>query len=156
MADSDHPIPPEEYAVIADHVPIVSVDLLVHHDGGLVLGTRQNEPAKGELFVPGGTVLKGESRREAVHRIATEEIGTDVIIEDRLGVYDHRYDAAASDGVDSKQYLATAYVVTPVADTLEPDAQHSDLRSFTQPFPDLHDYVWRYVTDLRAQGYRYE
>lgn len=156
MPVDDQPIPPAEYAVIAEHVPVVSVDLLVHHDGGLVLGKRVNEPAKGEWFVPGGTVLKGEHRRQAVHRVAEQELRTDVTIDRELGVYDHFYDAAASPDVHSKQYLATAYVVTPKSGSLRPDAQHESLKVFTAPFPDLHDYVQRYIHDLHTLGYRYQ
>lgn len=153
---SDKPIPAEEYATIAKYVPVVSVDLLVHHNGGLVLGRRRNEPASGRWFVPGGTVLKGEDRRQAVHRIARDELGVRVAVDERVGVYDHFYEAAASDGVDSKQYLATAYVVTPTADSFETDDQHSELRTFHAPFPDLHNNVLRYISDLRKRGYRFE
>jgi colanic acid biosynthesis protein WcaH len=152
---TDHPISADEYSTIAANVPVVSVDLLVHHNGGLLLGKRTNKPAKGEYFVPGGTVLKGEGRREAVHRVATAELGCDVLIDDELGVYDHRYDSAASDGVDSKHYLATAYIVTPTAETFMEDDQHEEFRTFTAPFPSLHRYVARYVRDLRRNGYQY-
>jgi len=155
MTDADQPIPPDEYETIVEHVPLVSVDLLVHHERGLVLGKRNNAPAKGEWFVPGGSVLKGETRRQAVHRVAEEEIGSDVLIGDELGVYDHVYDTAEAEGVDSKQYLATAYIVTPVRDYLRPDDQHTDLEVFTSPFPDLHSYVERYIRDLRRDGYQY-
>lgn len=152
----EYPIAPADYKVIAEHVPIVSVDLLVHRDGGLVLGKRENDPARGEWFVPGGTVLKGESRRQAVHRVARQEIGTDVTVEKELGVYEHFYDAAETEGVDSKQYVATAYVVTPTAQRLESDEQHSELHSFEAPFPDLHEYAERYLSDLRKEGYEYQ
>jgi len=144
----DRPIPRDEYATIAEHVPIVSVDLLVWNDGGLVLGKRTNEPAKGEWFVPGGSVLKGETREEAVHRVAREEVGCDVHVDQCLGVYDHFYDAAASDGVKSKQYLATAYVVTPEDDAFRSDDQHAVLRTFHEPFDGVHEYVQRYLDDL--------
>lgn len=153
--DEEKPIPPDDYRTIARHVPVVSVDLLVHHDGGLVLGKRRNEPAKGEWFVPGGTVLKGERRREAVHRVAQAELGTGVLVDERLGTYEHVYDAAAAEGVDSKEYLATAYVVTPVGDELVADDQHEALGVFDAPFPTLHGYVERYLRGLRARGYRY-
>lgn len=155
MGDEDKPIPPEEYRIIAQNVPIVSIDLLVHHNGGLVLGKRQNEPAKGEWFVPGGTVLKGESRIQALHRIANKELGVDVIVGEVLGTYEHFYESAATSNVNSKQYLATAYVVTPKSGSLESDSQHESLRVFTSPFPDLHDYIARYLRDLRAEGYQY-
>jgi colanic acid biosynthesis protein WcaH len=59
-------------------VPLVSVDLVVRHDGGAVLGRRQNEPAKGEWFVPGGRVHKDERLTDAVHRVARTELGSDV------------------------------------------------------------------------------
>lgn len=152
---SDQPIPPPEYKNIVKHVPVVSVDLLIHHAGGILLGKRQNEPAKGEWFVPGGTVLKGETRRQAVHRVARKELAVDVTIDQKIGVYDHFYEAAASDGIDSKQYLATAYVVTPISKQFEPDDQHKELRTFDAPFPELHDYVQRYVNELRRLGYEY-
>ena len=152
---TERPIPPEEYEVIVRHVPIVSVDLIVHHRGGIVLGKRKNAPAEGEWFVPGGTVLKGETRRQAAHRIATEELGIEVRIDRELGVYEHAYPTAEVPGEHSKEYLATAYVVTPVTDELRPDDQHSRLGVFTAPFPPLHDYVQRYVHDLRCAGYSY-
>jgi len=155
MGDGDKPIPPEEYRTIAQNVPIVSIDLLVHHKGGIVLGKRQNEPAKDEWFVPGGTVLKGETLIDAVHRVAQEELGSDVVVDGCLGTYEHFYDAAAIEGVESKQYLATPFIVTPRMAPLEPDEQHDSLRVFDAPFPELHNYVERYIRDLRAEGYRY-
>lgn len=155
MTDSDRPIPPDEYETIVRHVPIASVDLLVHCEGGLLLGRRRNKPAKGEWFVPGGSVLKGETRRQAVNRVAEEELGSDVFIDDELGVYDHVYPCTEVGDTESKQYLATAYVVTPIEDTVKPDNQHSEFDVFGSPFPDLHRYVERYVRDLRSEGYRY-
>lgn len=153
---TDRPIPPDEYATIAKHVPVVSVDLLVHHDGGLLLGKRQNEPAKGRWFVPGGTVLKGEVRRQAVHRVARQELDCEITVEAELGVYDHFYETAASDGVESKQYLATAYVVTPETESFQPDDQHAEFRTFHEPFPEFHEYIERYISAVRARGYSYE
>jgi colanic acid biosynthesis protein WcaH len=145
----------DDYRVIADNVPIVSVDLLVNHRGGLLLGKRTNEPAAGEWFVPGGTVLKGESLTEAVGRVSREELGVDVSIDERLGTYEHFYDAASTLGVDSKQYLATAFVVTPRSADIVADDQHEQLKVFNPPFPTFHDYVERYIRDFRAAGYRF-
>lgn len=155
MNNSDQPIPTDEYGTIVKHVPIISVDLLVHHNGGLVLGKRKNEPAKGEWFVPGGSVLKGETRQQAVHRVAEEELSSDVLIDRELGVYDHFYRTAEVDGVNSKQYLATAYVVTPIQSEISSDDQHTNLEVFSSPFQDLHNYVERYLRDLQKDGYQY-
>ena len=70
MARDSDPVPASEWQSIVEHVPLVSVDLVVEHDGGVLLGRHENEPARGEWFVPGGTVLKNEPRTEAVHRVA--------------------------------------------------------------------------------------
>ena len=155
MSDNKRPIPESEYRTIAEYVPIVSVDLLVFHSGGLLLLRRENEPAKGEWFVPGGTVLKRETLRQAVHRVANEELGVDVLIDDELGVYEHFYDATETAGVSTKQYLATAFLVTPVSDQFTTDDQHSEITVMSKPFPDLHNYVERYIRDLRSCGYQF-
>ena len=58
MSDGSKPTPPEEWATIVADIPIVSVGLAIEHDGGAVLGKHENEPAKGEWFAPGRTVMK--------------------------------------------------------------------------------------------------
>ena len=68
MADTDNPIPDDEWRTIFANVPLVSVDLVIEHDGGVLLGKRENDPAKGEWFVPGAcritarVVITGASR----------------------------------------------------------------------------------------------
>ena len=83
-------IPKDEWETIVRNVPIVSVDLVVKRSDGIVLGKRTNEPAKGEWFVPGGRVQKGETRVEAVHRITEEEFGVSVDVIESLGAFEHR------------------------------------------------------------------
>ena len=70
MADTDSPISDDEWETIVANVPLVSVDLVIKHDDGVLLGKRENEPGKGEWFVPGGTVFKNEPRTNAVHCVA--------------------------------------------------------------------------------------
>jgi colanic acid biosynthesis protein WcaH len=150
MADEEKPIPSAEWRAIVENVPIVSVDLVVEHDGGVLLGKRENEPVKGEWFVPGGTVLKNESRIDAVHRVAGEELGEPVVVDECLGTYEHFYDTSEVDSVESKHYVATAYRCHLEHD--EPDFsgddQHSGLDVFHPPFNDLHPYVERYLDAL--------
>jgi colanic acid biosynthesis protein WcaH len=141
------PVPSSEWRVIVKHVPLVSVDLVVEHDGGVVLGRRENEPLKGEWFVPGGTVLKNEARTEAAHRVAQEELGATVVIEDCLGTYEHFYDTSDVEGVDSKHYVATGYRCHLEQDDrdLVSDDQHSVLEVVRPPFDKLHPYVEQYL-----------
>ena len=146
----EKPIPPEQWETIVANMPLVSVDLIVEHDGGVLLGKRENEPAKGEWFVPGGTVLKNESRVDAVYRVAKDELGEPVVIEECLGTYEHFYDSSEVEGVNSKHYVATGYRCSPEYEHPEfgGDAQHSALEVFSPPFGDYHPYVERYLDEL--------
>ncbi|SEH45565.1 colanic acid biosynthesis protein WcaH [Halopenitus malekzadehii] len=150
MTDTKTSIPDDEWRIIVGNVPLVSVDLVIEHDDGVILGKRENEPAKGEWFVPGGTVLKNEPRTDAVHRVADEELGESVVIDDCLGTYEHFYEAAAAEGVDSKHYLATGYRCH--FERNDPDIvgdeQHSALRVVRPPFDKFHPYVERYFDAL--------
>jgi colanic acid biosynthesis protein WcaH len=150
MPDDEKPIPPSEGRAIVENVPLVSVDLVVEHDGGVLLGKRENEPAKGEWFVPGGTVLKNETRTEAVHRAAIEELGEAVAIDDCLGTYEHFYETSEIEGVETKHYVATAYRCHLEHDDpdLTGDDQHTALETFHPPFDDVHPYVERYLDAL--------
>ncbi|MFC4990217.1 GDP-mannose mannosyl hydrolase [Saliphagus infecundisoli] len=146
-------VPEDEWEVVVDNVPIVSVDLLVQHEGGILLGLRENEPVKGEWFVPGGAVLKNETLDEAVQRVAKTELGCEVDVVERLGSFEHFYESSEIDGIDRKHYVAQAFVVTPTEPINAPDDQHSELRVFTPPFDDLHPYMTRYLDhmDLTTQ-----
>jgi colanic acid biosynthesis protein WcaH len=138
-------IPDDDWRTIVANAPIVSVDLLVRRDGGLVFGRRQNEPVKGWWFLPGGRVQKGETRVEAVHRVAREELGLSVEIVESLGAFEHRYDTSDVPGVDTKHYLANGYVVDGVDGDLVTDDQHGDLRVFESPPDPLHEHIRDYL-----------
>lgn len=140
-------IPDDAWRTIVKHVPIVSVDLVVLHEGDLVLGKRQNAPAKGEWFVPGGRLHKHERLDDAVHRIATEELGVDVEIQERLGAYEHHYENAALDEVGGKHYIAHGFVVTVAERPNVNDDQHSDLKLFNPAPESIHENVQAYLHD---------
>lgn len=143
MSD-EKPIPPDEWKAIVRNVPVASVDLIVRHQDGILLGRRQNEPAKGEWFVPGGTILKNEQLTEAVQRVAREELGCEVEIRESLGLYEHFYDTSEFSDIDSKHYLASVFIVEPIGDPRVADSQHSAFRVFESTATGLHPYVQRY------------
>jgi len=144
---TERPVPAEDWETVVRSVPIVSVDLVVRRDGGVLLGRRRNEPAKGEWFVPGGRVHRRERLAEAVQRVAREELGTGVGVERRLGVYEHIYDEAELEGVDGKHYVPVGFLVTPDG-PVSPDDQHEELRLFEPPFERaFHPYVRAYLAD---------
>ena len=72
-------IPPEEYQRIVDVMPILCVDLVLYNSlGWYLLVLRNNEPLKGQWWVPGGRVHKGETLVQAATRKAQEELSVDV------------------------------------------------------------------------------
>lgn len=142
---------------IVSNVPIVSVDLVVQSPDGIVLGKRANEPAKGEWFVPGSRIHKGERLIDAVDRVAAEEIGVETVeIQESLGAYKHLYETGEADG-SGKQYLANEFVVDTDSTVKEMtlDEQHSAVRGFVPAeLPaDLHEYTAAYLRDAASIPY---
>lgn len=137
-----------DWKTIVANVPILSVDLVVSTSDGIVLGRRTNEPARGEWFVPGGRVRKGEPLVEAVHRVAHDELGIDVEIRERLGVYEHVYETADLVGVGGKHYVPVGYLVETSETEFERDLQHDVVRTFDpDDLPALHEYTNAYLRD---------
>ncbi|TKX74509.1 NUDIX domain-containing protein [Halorubrum sp. GN11_10-6_MGM] len=121
-------IPEDEWETIVRNVPIVSVDLVVECPDGIVLGKRSNEPAKGEWFVPGGRVQKGEKLEEATHWIANEELGLDIEIRRSLGAFEHFY--STSDVGNEKHYVAHGFYTWSDHTDIHNDLQHEDIEIF--------------------------
>lgn len=149
----DH-IPADEWATVVRNVPVVSVDLVVRRGDRVALGRRRNDPAKGGWFVPGGRLGKHERLTDAVDRIAREELGLDVEIERRLGVYEHLYDTSDVPESGGKHYVPVAFLVSASEGELAPDDQHDALEWFDPPFEglELHPYVRQYLVDAGLLG----
>ncbi len=55
--------------------PILGIGAIVVGPQGVLMGTRDKDPAKGALSIPGGVVEVGETQEEAVAREVLEETG---------------------------------------------------------------------------------
>ncbi|MGB0732766.1 MAG: GDP-mannose mannosyl hydrolase [Pontibacterium sp.] len=125
----------DTFKAVVANAPLVSLDLIVKDsDGHVLLGRRNNRPAKGNWFVPGGRILKGEAVDVAIERLTKDELGRAYQLNDTSyhGLYDHFYvDSIWGDEV-STHYLVNAFVlqVDPKALVL-PMAQHNDYKWFT-------------------------
>ena len=65
----------KEFAEVVKKVPIVAVDLIIENsDGEILLGKRNNNPAKGYLFTFGGAILKNEKISSAIERVSLNEL----------------------------------------------------------------------------------
>ncbi|NGP53777.1 NUDIX domain-containing protein [Thioalkalivibrio sp. XN8] len=99
-------------------LPLVSIDLFLVSPGEagpeLLLGWRNNRPAQGWWFTPGGRIRKNEPIGQAMERVAIEEVGLapEILREARLlGAWDHFYPDSAFDPSVSTHYVNLAYLV---------------------------------------------
>ena len=149
MQVRDEPIPTADYATCQRYLPEACVELFLEADDGVLLARRTNEPAAGEWFWPGARLFKGERLADAATRIGREELGIEVKLTGRLGVYAHFWETSAIDGVDSRHTVNVVFRAVPASEPaeIELDDQHDGYRFVSGPEPGLHEYVRRYLRD---------
>jgi colanic acid biosynthesis protein WcaH len=118
---------------IIEATPLVSIDLVIRNPSNKVLlGKRNNRPAMGYWFVPGGRIFKNETINQALKRISEVELGQDLSIKapSLFGAYDHIYE----DNFLNVKGINTHYVVLAFGIALQQeievksDEQHTELK----------------------------
>ena len=120
------------FETVVASTPLVSIDLVVENNRGeILLGLRNNRPAQGCWFVPGGRVMKNERLDVAFSRLVDNELG----IEWRrdaanfLGVYEHLYSDSVFGEQPETHYVVLAYHLHHDFDLRGlPSSQHNDYR----------------------------
>lgn len=141
--------------------PLVSIDLIVVRDNcEALLGRRNNRPAQGYWFVPGGRIFKDERRCDTLYRLADKELGlgqaidTGKLVPKFQGIYEHFYsDCFAGDIGISTHYVVLGFRIDVPRDFALPhhDDQHAELRWW--PISDLKasDAVHRFTKDYFSE-----
>ena len=124
------------FTTVIRSTPLVSIDLIVEDSqGNVLLGMRNNRPAKGYWFVPGGRILKDETMQAAFTRLTETELGVKLKLNDAtfIGPYQHFYqDYVFGDDV-STHYVVLAYRIVVGREELAlPREQHSQYKWFTK------------------------
>ena len=99
----------DTFKSIIKNTPLVSVDIVVYNKKGeVLLGKRNNRPAKDYWFVPGGRIQKDESMSAAFRRLTLNELGSQFCISQAefIGIFEHFY----TDNVNVDDF-STHYVV---------------------------------------------
>lgn len=129
----------EDFYTVIQNTPLVSIDLIVKNmQGYILLGKRNNRPAQGYWFVPGGRIRKNESLAMAFERLTINELGQAFSIDEAsaLGVFEHLYLDGVFDYQLSTHYIVLAYELSiDYALELLPLEQH-------------HKYQWFAINDL--------
>src|SRR5665213_2387529 len=120
----------QDFACVIRHAPLVSIDLILRDPaGGILVGLRKNEPAKGLYFVPGGVIRKNEPIAVAFGRILNVETGLNIPFSDArfMGAYEHFYPTNRFlDTGFGTHYVALAHeLILPGRPIVRHDDQHS-------------------------------
>lgn len=147
-------LPKDVFATVVASAPLVAIDLIVEDlQGAVLLGLRNNPPAKGYWFVPGGRIRKDESLDAAFARIAQDELGLPARRNEHLpaGVHEHFYDI----NFNGTEHASTHYIVLAYRIRIDPKLlrlpheQHSRFqwmqRDQILQHPDVHPYTKAYI-----------
>ncbi|MDO6567901.1 GDP-mannose mannosyl hydrolase [Alteromonas sp. 1_MG-2023] len=122
------------FTTVINSTPLVSIDLLIENpQGQVLLGYRNNRPAEGYWFVPGGRILKDESMNKAFKRLTLAELGLVFERKDAefLGPYEHFYnDYVFGEGVTTHYVVLGYKLVCDLDISSLPSAQHNKFKWF--------------------------
>ncbi len=133
-------IPDNLYDLIIHSIPIACVDVAIIAKGSVLLVKRNDSPAKGEWWLPGGRVFKGETMRQTAKRKALEEVG----IECHVGPIIHTAETIFPDGPNGipVHSINSCFMLYPVGDFEVRLDSHHDLYEWTNHiYEELHPYV---------------
>jgi len=115
------------YKNILSCLPIACVDVAIAWDGHILMVIREDKPAQGEWWLPGGRVLKGERMVETARRKAAEEVGLDCFV----GPLVHTAETIFQDGPfgESVHSINSCFMLYPKkVTTICLDSHHSNYR----------------------------
>lgn len=147
-------LPSDLFRQVVELTPLVSIDLVVRNlDGAMLLGARENRPAQGSWFVPGGRIGKNERIEKGFARITDTELGRALPFHEArfLGVFEHLYEDNFAGAPDfGTHYVVLAYSIECDAASLYlPQEQHSAYRWMRDEEvlrrADVHAYTKAYV-----------
>lgn len=147
----------ETFLGVVSATPLVAVDLVLVRGGcEILLGLRNNRPAQGFWFVPGGRIQKNEPIQAALARVAETELSLQLSCLPQapklMGAFEHFYpDCFAGEVGGSTHYVALGHLLRLPADfaLLKFDAQHAEMRwwplALAQASPAVHRFTKVYV-----------
>lgn len=154
----------EVFSLVVHSTPLISIDLIVENEfGEFLLGKRNNRPAQGYWFVPGGRVYKDELLEDAYQRISLNELGLSIPITtgEFYGIWQHFYDDNFFGENFSTHYIVLSFRLQIQKKELQlPNEQHSDWQWFTSQMlisnSDIHQNTRAYFQKKNQMLYRKE
>ncbi|MBL4889538.1 MAG: NUDIX domain-containing protein [Candidatus Lindowbacteria bacterium] len=120
-------IPALLFKNICDSVPLAGVDILVlDPENRVLLLKRNNQPAKGLWWFPGGRILLKETRIQAVRRKLEEECSLEAETIEECGTFDTIFSEEV--GGASCHQVSTLYLARVATNTVVVDNQTLEYR----------------------------
>ena len=145
------PIPDRLYRQILENMPIVCVDVVVRDAHSRVLLVhRDTEPAKDTWWLPGGRLLKHETLADCARRKIREEVGLDVRVLKKLGVYETTFPRGPYPDLETGIHsVNVGFLTEPTGASAEVvlDETSAAHRWIDRPEPDLPAYVLEVLRD---------
>lgn len=132
-------IPSSLYKQISALMPIPSVEAMILKDDSLLFLRRNNVPAKGKWWFPGGRIRKDETFNETLFREVKEETGLDVLVIDFVGVYSRVF--------PERHDITIVFLCRCSDDKVILNNEHSEYRFFKDIPNNIHPYLLKAIQD---------
>ncbi|MBE91290.1 MAG: GDP-mannose mannosyl hydrolase [Rhodospirillaceae bacterium] len=121
---------------VVQNTPLISIDFILENaEGKILLGRRNNPPARDFWFVPGGRIQKDETLNSAFERLTETElkVGMSRNTASLVGVFEHFYPDSifsSDSSTISTHYVVLAYHMRLDSNSLIelPSEQHCEYR----------------------------
>jgi len=121
----------EKFIEMLRIMPIPCIDLIIEFKGeGILFIQRSIPPYKDVWALVGGRILKGETLKQAVKRIAKKEVGLDVEIVRQVGTFTVRFKTEYK-----RHDVSTCYHVVPLTKTITLNESQIRYRKITYDTP---------------------
>lgn len=137
-------IPFSLYDQIVRSIPISSVEAIIPKNNSLLFLKRNNSPARGRWWFPGGRIRKGETLEEALYREVNEETGLELIESKFVNVYSRIF--------DERHDITIAYLCKCKEDKIVLNDEHSEYIYFKSLPKTIHPYLIQVIQDSRKKG----
>ena len=134
-------IPTHIYNKIVKLIPIVSVEAAIQINGTFLLLKRNNQPAKGEWWFPGGRIKKGETLQQALIREVKEETGLTITQHKLINVYSRVF--------PERHDITIAYHCRAEKQEITLNNEHQEYKLLSNPPDGLHPYITQTIEDTK-------
>jgi len=129
------------YNKIVKLMPIVSVEAAIQIEGAFLLLKRNNQPAKGEWWFPGGRIKKGETLQQALIREVKEETGLTITQHKLINVYSRVF--------PERHDITIAYLCRAEKQEITLNNEHQEYKLLSNPPDGLHPYITQTIEDTK-------